>query len=334
VANAERGAPTFSVVMPAHNASATIESSIRSVLLQTVKDFELIVVDDGSSDDTFERATSFNALGVRVIQQDRAGPSGARNAALAHAKGEFVSMIDSDDLWLPRYLEEMGKSLEDEPQAGLAYTDAWVLDDSTGRIRRTSAMAYERPPVPPPAEPREFIRLLVDRNFVFGLATVRRSVIEQVGGYDERLGYGEDFELWLRIVEAGFRAVRVPGTLAIYRKHLRSRTSDLQRAHEGVCTTYRVIVNEHRLDDEARAIARARYASWLRKLNRITRPTPVDRLRQLARPIKAYLFGRAVWLPTPPPDVAETLRACHVVPPAAKTALAAIPGEAREGTGN
>jgi glycosyltransferase involved in cell wall biosynthesis len=299
--------------MPAHNASATVESAIRSVLLQTVEDFELIVSDDGSTDDSLARARRFDDPRVRLLTRDRAeGPSAARNAAIAVANGEFVSMIDSDDLWLPRYLEVMGQALEDDPDAGLAYTDAWVLDDETGRIRQKTAMAYQRPPEVPPADPRQFARLLIDRNnFVFSHATVRRSVLEQVGDYDERLGYGEDFELWLRILEAGYRAVRKAGPLAIYRRHIRSRTADLERAYEGLCRTYTVILSEHALDDETRAIAHARYEWCLKQRDTFVHPSPVEYLLRVARPIKRRLLDRTLWLQEPPTEVAATLVACQ-----------------------
>jgi glycosyltransferase involved in cell wall biosynthesis len=316
--------PRFSVIMPAHNASATIKSAIRSVLLQSLSDFELIVADDGSTDDTAAQASSLNDPRVRVIRQERAGPSAARNAGIAVARGRFISMIDSDDFWLPRYLETLGKALETDPQAGLAYTDAWVLEERTGRIRRKTAMAYQHPPNPPPVESGDFLRILVDRNFVFSHATVRRSVLEQVGTYDERLGQGEDFELWLRIVEAGFRGIRAPGTVAIYRRHPRSLTSDLPRAYDGICKTYSVIVNEHVLDDETRAIARARYEWWLKQRDAVADPPLAWRLRRVAGRVKRRLLARALWLPQPPLEVTETLRACGF-DTASRNDVAALP---------
>jgi glycosyltransferase involved in cell wall biosynthesis len=293
--------------MPAHDAAGTIEAAIRSVLLQSDQDFELIITDDGSTDDTAARASSLNDPRIRVIRQACAGPSAARNAAIALAQGRFVSMIDSDDLWMPRYLETMGKALDEHPQAGLAYADAWVLDEASGRIARKKTMDHQRPEQHP-VDSRALLRSLVDENFVFGLATVRRSVLEQVGYYDERLGYGEDFELWLRIVEAGFGAVRVPAALAVYRRHPRSRTNDVLRAHDGVCKTYGVIVDEHPLDGETRALARRRYEWWLEQREKVADPSLTRRLRRAGGRVKRRLFARRLWLPEPPPDVAETLR--------------------------
>jgi glycosyltransferase involved in cell wall biosynthesis len=311
--------PTFSVVMPAHNAAATVEAAIRSVLLQSVQDFELIVTDDGSTDDTAARASSLNDPRIRVIRQDGAGPSAARNAAIAVARGRFVSMIDSDDLWMPRYLETMGKALDENPQAGLAYANAWVLDEATGRIRRKTHMDTQSS-VQRPVGTTILVSRLVDENFIFGLATVRRSVLEQVGCYDERLGYGEDFELWLRIVEAGFGAVRVPEPLAVYRRHSRSRTNQILRAHEGVCQTYGVIVSEHPLDEEARAIARRRHEWWLAERDNVVNPSLPRQLRRVGGRVKRRLFARQLWLPEPPAEVAETLRLSGFAPAVARGA--------------
>jgi len=322
--------------MAAHNAAATIEAAIRSVTRQSVQDFELLVVDDGSRDDTGARARRFQDPRVRVVERRTAGgPSAARNAAIAVARGDLVSMIDSDDLWLPQYLEAMGEALDSSPSAGFAYTDAWVLDDETRRIRRTTAMAYQRPPAVPPADPRAFARLLVaGENFVFSHVTVRRSVLQELGGYDERLGWGEDFELWLRILEAGYAAVRVAGPLAIYRRHPRSRTSQLAQAYDGIRRTYDVILSEHELDDTTRELARARRDAWRARAAAVERPSRAAKARRLSVAIKARLLDRAIWLPKAPPDVAATLAACEGPGGTLRPARLRQPVDGEEGAGS
>src|SRR5262245_44942919 len=117
--------------MPAYNTEQTIEAAIVSVLSQARSDFELIVADDGSSDDTPARIERFLEDGrVRLIRGDHRGPSGARNAAIAEALGEYICFLDSDDLWLPSYLEVMSAMLSGAPRAAVAFTDAWVLFDA------------------------------------------------------------------------------------------------------------------------------------------------------------------------------------------------------------
>jgi GT2 family glycosyltransferase len=204
----------------------------------------------------------------------------------------------------------MVATLEAAPSAAFAYTDAWVLDDPTGRIRATTAMSYHRPPTAPPADPDEFLLLLLDRNFIFTSVTVRRAVLEAVGGYDERLRYGEDFELWVRIVAAGYPVTRVGELLAIHRDRAESLTSDTAKLYAGICLAYSVIGEKTRLDPRARAVVDARKASWERQLKAVTHPSVRDRMRQVARRIKHRTTDSRLWLATPPPLVSDTLLAC------------------------
>jgi glycosyltransferase involved in cell wall biosynthesis len=307
--------PTFSVVMPAYNTGFVIETGIRSVLLQSRSDLELIIVDDGSTDDTAERVAAFQGdRRVRLIRQENRGPSAARNAGLAVARGRFVTMLDSDDLLLPRYLEVMAAALEREPGAGLAYTDARVLDQETGRIRRTTMMAYQRPPKVPPANAASFFRLLLDRNFICPTVTVRRAAIDRVGGFDERLWRAEEWELWLRIVYAGHRAVRPPGVLVVHRDRPGSLSTDLAKMIEGVLEVYRIVDEEYEPGDDVRTIVRKKRAYWDRYLRTLTDPdlalAPSERGRALARAVKQRVSASRLWLKTPPAEVADVLRAC------------------------
>src|SRR5438067_282471 len=132
--------------MPAYNAAETVGSANSSVLAQTFKSFELLVVDDGSTDDTAEKVKPFEGDGrVWLVRQRNRGLAATRNEAIGRARGELVSMLDSDDLWLPSYLETMKTALDRDPDAGFAYTDAWVLDDATKRVHKATAMAYQDP---------------------------------------------------------------------------------------------------------------------------------------------------------------------------------------------
>jgi glycosyltransferase involved in cell wall biosynthesis len=251
-------APTFTIAMPAYQASATVGAAIRSVLAQTRDDFELVVVDDGSTDGTAEEVERFrDEPRVRLVRQQNRGPAHARNTAVAAARGRYVSMLDSDDLWLPTYLESMESALRANPNAGLAYTDAWVLDDATRRIQRVTAMHYQDPPDPPPSEPDSFLSLLLERNFVFTSATVPRAVLEEVGRFNTELEASEDYELWLRIVARGHEAVRVPGLLAVYRKAAGSVSTDEQRMLGGMARALR-LAREEEIPAEAKERARAR----------------------------------------------------------------------------
>jgi GT2 family glycosyltransferase len=205
-----------SVVIPAFNAAATITGAVHSVLAQRLPCREVIVVDDGSTDATREIAQKIDSDRVRVLAQSNGGPSAAKNAGIRASGGRYVAFLDSDDLWLPTYLEAISVALQRDPRAGLAYTDAYVFDGATLRVRRQTAM---HAPDPPPADRLAFLSALLERNFVFTSATVPAGVLAQVGGYPESRTMSEEYELWLRILIAGYGATYAPGPHALYRHH-------------------------------------------------------------------------------------------------------------------
>jgi glycosyltransferase involved in cell wall biosynthesis len=255
----EPSAVSFSIVMPSYNTEATIDAAIESVLGQTRPDFELIVADDGSTDSTAARVERF--LGdrrIKLIAQPHRGPSAARNAAIAESVGEYVSFLDSDDLWLPRYLEVMAATVRDNPQATVAYTDAWVLYDEIKRIARGTAMNAYLPPAIP-REPRAFLRALLEHgNFVYYSATVRRSALVDVGGFNEALQASVDYELWLRVASRGHTFVRCPETLAVYRRRAGQITSDPAAIDRALPEVFRLVAEEYDVPDEIRALTRRR----------------------------------------------------------------------------
>jgi glycosyltransferase involved in cell wall biosynthesis len=300
-------APTFTIAMPAHDAAATVGAAIRSVLAQTRPDFELVVVDDGSADGTAEEVERFRGdARVRLVRGEHRGTAAARNAAIAAGTGRYVSMLDSDDLWLPTYLESMEATLNASPGAGLAYTDAWVLDDATRRIQRVTAMHYQDPPDPPPADPAAFLARLVESNFVFISATVPRAVIEDVGGFDAGLDACEDYELWLRILSRGYRAVRAPGILAVYRRSRGSVSSNEERMLAAMARVLSLAADE-RFPPEVRARAEARAERIeaelaARRGARGVRPALV-RARVRAVRAREAALRPVLWRRTPPPEV-------------------------------
>jgi glycosyltransferase involved in cell wall biosynthesis len=232
-------------VIPAFNAERTITSAVRSALLQTVADLEVIVVDDGSTDRTTEVVARLDDTRVRLISARHAGPAAARNAGIAASHGKYVTFLDSDDLLMPEYLELMLAALETASNPGFAYTDAYAFDESTGRVRHSSVMDGQRPPVPPPSDPRDFLAELLVRNFVYNAATVPRTVLEDVGGYDTSTPRSEDYALWLKILVKGYVPVWVPGRHALYRLHLRQRSTNRERMSSGRVFIY----NSLRMED-------------------------------------------------------------------------------------
>jgi glycosyltransferase involved in cell wall biosynthesis len=302
--------PTFSVVIPAYNATPTIGSAIGSVLAQTRGDFELIVADDGSTDGTPDAVESIGAEDgrVRLIRQQNQGASVARNAGIGLARGEFVSFLDSDDLWMPGYLAGVSAALEADQGAGFAYTDAWVLHDGTKRICRQTEL--ERRPAPPPdASLEEVMAKLTENNFVMmSSATIRRRIIEEVGTFDTSLRSAEDYDLWLRIVAAGYRPVQAPGRLLIQRDRFGSQSKDELAMVRGLQEALRRVAEEYEVPAATRDMAKER----IRLFDRYARPATLrDRLLTAAYFLRIRLvrFVNKIWPDRylhskPPPEIA------------------------------
>ncbi len=158
----------------------------------------------------------------------------------------------------------MGRALKENPQADFAYTHAWILDASE-RFRTVPTGAWHRPPTP--MLPRDrFIAELLRECFV-NAPTIRRKVLDQVGGYDESISHGEDWELWLRLANSGFQAVRVPGPLTIYRNRPGSHSTDRDAMAVAPAVVYRAVLERHPISPQARAQVEA----YLEGIDRRTR---------------------------------------------------------------
>jgi glycosyltransferase involved in cell wall biosynthesis len=256
--------------MPAYNAAATIGAAIESVLRQSRGDFELIVVDDASTDDTSARVQAYLAdQRVKLIRQAKGGVAVARNAAIEASRGELISLLDSDDLWLPNYLETMHATLAADPAAGVAYTDAWVLHDGTHMVERRSGMSHTHPRSAPNG-PDAFLRALLEYgNFIFVSATIRREVLAAVGAFRQEVAPSEDYELWLRIAAHGYRFVRSPLKLAVHRRRRGQASEDPETMRRASNEVFRLVTDEYDVPDDIRELARKRIP-----MRRIRTPRP------------------------------------------------------------
>ena len=297
--------PAFSVVMAAHDNAATIGEAIGSVQGQTRSDWELLVVDDCSRDGTPQVAGEFTDPRIRVVRQtENRGPGAARNRGIALAQAPIVCPLDSDDLWLPEYLETMAHALDSSPSVAVVCSDAWVFDEGTGRVRKTSAVEMQRPPQPLPDDPQTFLVELLRRNFVYYSVAARRESLLAVGGYDERLWIGEDWELWLRLAAAGFSFAFVPRLLGVHRKRKGSLTSTSERLLEGRHEVYRVVSEDWdttpQIRDLAVSMRRAREVRGRRRAAAAAVFAPLAALRRRLR-------HSTLWHHEPPRDLAELL---------------------------
>jgi glycosyltransferase involved in cell wall biosynthesis len=201
--------PRVSVIMPCYNGAAYLRDAVDSVLGQTYQDFELIVVNDGSTDDSADILAGYGDR-IRVVYQANAGLPQARNAGLQAGRGELVAFLDADDYWDSRFLDVMVGALASS-DAGIAYCGWQNVGLPGGR---------GAPYVPPDYEalPEKAARIFENTPWPVHAALVRKHLVDGVGGFDPRLPACEDFALWVEIATAA-RLVRVPEVLAYYRHH-------------------------------------------------------------------------------------------------------------------
>lgn len=200
----------MSVVMPAYNNRSTIGAAISGVLTQTYPNVELIVVDDGSTDETASIVAGYSSP-VKLLRQENGGSSTARNAAMAHAQGAFIAFCDADDILLPSYLT---RNLNAYGSVGggrrIVMNEAFMLTE-TGLVhgRRLIRRRF-------PAENRQRISIL-EKNFVPILAVFPRRLVDDVGVFREELAFCEDWDLWVRAILAGWRVIYQGEPHALYR---------------------------------------------------------------------------------------------------------------------
>lgn len=237
------------VVIPAYNAESYIGAALGSIAAQTLRDVEVVLVDDGSSDGTIKEAERFvDVLDLKIIRQANTGPAAARNRGIGQARGRFCAFLDADDIMLPERLQEQAAVLEAKPDLGLVYSDLMTFAEA-GVIHRTRRAFSD------PCGGAILDRLLLDNFITTSTVMAPTERLRAAGCFNERRRISEDFELWLRMAarwEVGFierplvRYRRRPGSLsgdklvaglaalevveAFWLEHIEYR-----RSHLGVC---------------------------------------------------------------------------------------------------
>jgi len=197
--------PLVSVVVPAYNCAPFIGEALESVYRQTYGHWEVIVVDDGSTDDT--RATLTPHMGkIRYLYQDNQGGSAARNNAVKQAHGELIAFLDADDIWLPEKLELQVRVMRESPECGLVYTDgeafttAGTLSPSLLTRRLRSWVRAHGTDDPLVAKGSLFRELFFENGICSASSVmVKREWLEAAGAFDEKLVIGEDYDVWFRL---------------------------------------------------------------------------------------------------------------------------------------
>jgi GT2 family glycosyltransferase len=258
--------PKISVIIPAYNAGAYIARAIDSVLAQTYQDFEIIVIDDGSTDNTRERVAAYSNR-VTYLYQPNSERSAARNRGLRAASGDFFAFLDADDQWLPERLAKELALFDRYPGLGLVYAYAKVMDDHGGPYG-TIGTAF---PTEQAANFRAFEGLLLGKYLPIPTVLIRQQCLDTAGLFDEGVSISEDWDLWLRVAvdwPMGF----VPEPLAIYHVHGTFLPKSMTRGKAQETRPYivRKVIDYARtrgvsvpLDLEAQALANAHWRSAL-----------------------------------------------------------------------
>lgn len=216
---------TVSVIIPAYNAEKYIAETIESVLRQSYQDYEIIVVDDGSTDKTRSILESYTDR-VRYFYKENGGPASARNLGIKHARGEYIALLDADDIWLPQKLEKQIEVFEKSPDIGLVHSGSIVFDDKNinpERIRFKDERYCSGDVFP----------YLFICNFI-GNSTVvlRKTCFDAVGLFDESPGFfgTEDYDMWLRI-SYRYAVEFIPTPLIKYREHANQISRNFEKAY-------------------------------------------------------------------------------------------------------
>lgn len=204
-----------SVIIPTYNGSRYICETIDSVLLQTYKDYEIIVIDDGSTDQTEDTLKKYGSK-IKYLYQRNQGPSAARNFGIKNSVGKYIGFLDHDDIWLPNKLEIQVKILDENHDLAFVCADAYCID-SFGKIIKLWKM-----------HKRETFKNLYESNFVLNLtALVKKSCFNDIGGYDKKLFVCQDYDLWLRLAKK-YKFKHLNYALAKYRKHENNISNNIE----------------------------------------------------------------------------------------------------------
>lgn len=234
--------PRVSTIIPAYNAAKYVRAAVESALAQTYTDNEIIVVDDGSTDET---PLVLEAFGPKItfLRQQNAGVSAARNKALSVASGEFVAYLDADDVWHPEKLAKQVEFLDSHPACGMVHTDVHVIDAEgavvTHAFNRTTGRAVPQGRCTMDLLRRSHVQLLT--------VMARHEAVRAVGGFDERLMSVEDYFQWILISLDGWEVGYLDEPLAMYRWAPGSISSNEKRMRAQLIRLFEILLSEKEL---------------------------------------------------------------------------------------
>ena len=262
--------PTISVIIPCHNSAAFVGHALASLQAQTFGDWEAILVDDGSTDDTGEVLTTWAERDqrFRLIRQNNQGLGNARNVGILNGRGKFFHFLDADDWMLAGAYSNMLAPLLNDPDVAGAYCGTKIATESGTITQENKRSAEDR---------ITFEKVALKNQFAVHSVLIRRDVFDVVGLFDETLRHCHDWDLWGRVFRCGFRLTPVPPALAVYRmvrKSLSTRHDTFWRA--GIKVLDRLYSEDSRCQNPVQV--------WVHGANKTQYPHSVKKLASYCLP--------------------------------------------------
>ena len=252
----------FSVVIPLYNKELSIQNTIQSVLEQTYQDFEIIVIDDGSSDNSAKQVRGIQDSRIKLVQQENKGVSAARNLGIKESKFEWIALLDGDDLWEPNHLEEITKMMREFPEEKV-YVTSFKYSDNRSFFKHTRNS--------PIFKIENYFKEALSEPLIWtSIVVFHKSCFYTVGGFNELLSRGEDLDLWARLSKK-YTIIKSSEVTAVYRIEAENRSnasinlkrslsyhldlSDTESIDEinyykkGILTTLRNSLSKHKIKD-------------------------------------------------------------------------------------
>ena len=217
--------PTITVIIPAYNCGAFIREAVESALGQSLKNVEIIVIDDGSTDDTLEVLASISDDRLTVLRQRNSGVSAARNAGLAAANGEYIFFLDADDVLTPDALRRMVDALEQRPQCVASFAHHIKIAEDGSDLSTRADLRWKLFPA------TDTLRQLIAKNFIVcGAICIRTDAARAVAGFNPALRLGEDWDFWCRLAVLGDFAAMPNDVVLLYRQRFSGANRRLRRS--------------------------------------------------------------------------------------------------------
>jgi glycosyltransferase involved in cell wall biosynthesis len=229
--------PKVSVIIPVYNSEVSVAETLSSVIAQTYRDLEIIIVDDGSTDNSIDICQQFPDERIKIVHQKNRGLAGARNTGIRHAQGEFLAFIDSDDVWLSEKLEKHLLHFYNSPQVGVSFSRSQFIDDQSKPVG-----IYQMPKLTNITPEYLFCRNPIGNG---SAVVIRREVLTAIKFeanlygevedfyFDDRFRQSEDIECWLRIaLQTNWQIEGIPEALTLYRLNSGGLSANILKQYE------------------------------------------------------------------------------------------------------